>query len=84
MRMAREGDASIVCSIVELAHALGLKVIAEGAEDDATIDRLAELGADFVQGYGVTRPLAPDDFHAWLAAAPSGDWRAWSAGRSTT
>jgi EAL domain-containing protein (putative c-di-GMP-specific phosphodiesterase class I) len=69
MRMAREGDASIVCSIVELAHALGLKVIAEGAEDEATIDRLAELGCDYVQGYGLTRPLPAEDFSGWLSAA---------------
>ena len=67
MRMAAEGDAQIVCSIIELAHALGLKVIAEGAEDDATIDRLAELGCDFVQGYGLTRPLPADRFAAWLS-----------------
>ena len=60
MRMAHEGDEKIVTSIIELAHALGLKVIAEGAEDDDTIDRLAELGCDFVQGYGLTRPLPPD------------------------
>src|SRR3712207_5561897 len=72
MRMAREGDASIVCSIIELAHALGLKVIAEGAEDDETIDRLATLGCDYVQGYGLTRPLPPADFAEWLRAAPSG------------
>jgi EAL domain-containing protein (putative c-di-GMP-specific phosphodiesterase class I) len=68
-RMAHEGDASIVVSIIELAHALGLKVIAEGAEDDDTIDRLAELGCDYVQGYGLTRPLAPDAFAQWLSAA---------------
>ena len=72
MRMAHEGDASIVLSIIELAHALGMKVIAEGAEDDATIARLAELGCDYVQGYGLTRPLAPEDFAAWLRpGAPS-------------
>jgi EAL domain-containing protein (putative c-di-GMP-specific phosphodiesterase class I) len=68
MRMAAEGDAQIVCSIIELAHALGMKVIAEGAEDDATITRLADLGCDFVQGYGLTRPLPPEDFRAWLEA----------------
>ena len=68
MRMAHEGDEKIVTSIIELAHALGLKVIAEGAEDDDTIDRLAELGCDFVQGYGLTRPLPPEDFADWLRA----------------
>jgi EAL domain-containing protein (putative c-di-GMP-specific phosphodiesterase class I) len=69
MRMAHEGDASIVCSIIELAHALGLKVIAEGAEEEATIDRLASLGCDYVQGYGLTRPLPADAFADWLSAA---------------
>ena len=68
-RMAAEGDAQIVCSIVELAHALGLKVIAEGAEDDETIARLADLGCDYVQGYGLTRPLPGDAFAAWLSGA---------------
>jgi EAL domain-containing protein (putative c-di-GMP-specific phosphodiesterase class I) len=68
-RMAEEGDASIVCSIVELAHALGLKVIAEGAEDQPTIDRLASLGCDYVQGYGFTKPLPPGEFAAWLSEA---------------
>jgi EAL domain-containing protein (putative c-di-GMP-specific phosphodiesterase class I) len=73
MRMAREGDASIVLSIVELAHALGLKVIAEGAEDEATIERLAALGCDYVQGYGLTRPLPSDEFGRWLSVASGSD-----------
>ena len=66
-RMASEDDDTVVRSIVELAHALGLTVIAEGVEDDATRERLAELGSDFVQGYSITRPLPPDDFAQWLA-----------------
>ena len=72
-RMAAEGDAQIVVSIIELAHALGMKVIAEGAEDEETITRLAELGCDFVQGYGLTRPLPADEFCRWLedTAAPA-------------
>ncbi|HEX2086060.1 MAG TPA: EAL domain-containing protein, partial [Solirubrobacteraceae bacterium] len=73
LRMAHEGDASIVCSIIELAHALGLKVIAEGAEDEATIERLAQLGCDYVQGYGLTKPLPPEEFTAWLGAASGSD-----------
>jgi EAL domain-containing protein (putative c-di-GMP-specific phosphodiesterase class I) len=67
MRMAREGDETIVRSIVELAHALGLTVIAEGVEDEATWARLAELGCDFVQGYALTRPLPAGEFADWLA-----------------
>jgi EAL domain-containing protein (putative c-di-GMP-specific phosphodiesterase class I) len=68
-RMASEDDDTVVRSIVELAHALELTVIAEGVEDDDTWARLAELGSDFIQGYAVTRPLPPEDFAAWLARA---------------
>jgi EAL domain-containing protein (putative c-di-GMP-specific phosphodiesterase class I) len=68
MRMAREGDDTIVRSIVELAHALDLSVIAEGVEDEATWERLTGLGCDFVQGYALTRPLPSDEFARWVAA----------------
>ena len=68
MRMAREGDDTVVRSIVELAHALGLSVIAEGVEDDETWAALAALGCDQVQGYGLTPPLPADEFARWLAA----------------
>jgi EAL domain-containing protein (putative c-di-GMP-specific phosphodiesterase class I) len=67
MRMAREGDETVVRSIIDLAHALGFKVIAEGVESEETWVRLAELGADYVQGYVLTRPLPADDFSEWLA-----------------
>jgi EAL domain-containing protein (putative c-di-GMP-specific phosphodiesterase class I) len=66
MRMAREGDETVVRSIIELAHALGLKVIAEGVEDEETWARLLELGVDYIQGYVLTRPLPGDDFARWL------------------
>ncbi|MDX6669739.1 MAG: hypothetical protein QOI91_102 [Solirubrobacteraceae bacterium] len=68
MRMAREGDDTVVRSIVELAHALGLTVIAEGVEDGETWATLVALGCDFVQGYGLTPPLPPEEFSDWLAA----------------
>jgi EAL domain-containing protein (putative c-di-GMP-specific phosphodiesterase class I) len=67
-RMAEEGDDAIVRSIIELAHALGMKVIAEGAEDERTVVALAALGCDFVQGYAYTKPLPPEEFGAWLDA----------------
>jgi EAL domain-containing protein (putative c-di-GMP-specific phosphodiesterase class I) len=76
MRMARDGDETIVRSIIELAHALGFRVIAEGVESYETWERLAELGADFIQGYVLTQPLPEGEFADWLrsdaAAAPSG------------
>jgi EAL domain-containing protein (putative c-di-GMP-specific phosphodiesterase class I) len=67
MRMASEGDETVVRSIVELAHALGLTVIAEGVEDEGTWERLAALGCDYVQGYALTRPLPPEELTRWLA-----------------
>jgi EAL domain-containing protein (putative c-di-GMP-specific phosphodiesterase class I) len=69
MRMASEDDETVVRSVVDLAHALGLAVIAEGVEDEATWARLAEMDCDFVQGYVLTRPLPPDQFSEWLARA---------------
>jgi EAL domain-containing protein (putative c-di-GMP-specific phosphodiesterase class I) len=66
MRMARDGDETIVRSIVDLGHALGFKIIAEGVEAQETWDRLAELGVDYIQGYVMTKPLAADEFADWL------------------
>jgi EAL domain-containing protein (putative c-di-GMP-specific phosphodiesterase class I) len=65
-RMAAEGDDTIVRSIVELAHALRFRVIAEGVESDETWSRLLDLGVDYIQGYVMTPPLPSDDFVRWL------------------
>ena len=51
--------ALIVGSTIALAHGLGLTVVAEGVEDQATLDALAAAGCDLVQGYLVGRPAAP-------------------------
>jgi EAL domain-containing protein (putative c-di-GMP-specific phosphodiesterase class I) len=69
MRMAREGDETVVRSIVELGHALGFRIIAEGVETEEMWQRLADVGVDFVQGYVMTRPLPAGEFSAWLAEA---------------
>jgi EAL domain-containing protein (putative c-di-GMP-specific phosphodiesterase class I) len=50
----------IVVSTVELAHGLGLSVVAEGVEDLATLDALRQHGCDLVQGY-LLGPPAPVD-----------------------
>src|SRR4051794_35782256 len=77
MRMAREGSDAVVRSVIELAHALDMDVIAEGVEDEATAERLCALGAENLQGYFISRPLAPADLVEWLpepssvAAKPS-------------
>ena len=65
--MDRErGDALIVQSTVELAHNLGLRVVAEGVETKAIWTALAELGCDYAQGYFLCRPMPPDALCAWL------------------
>jgi EAL domain-containing protein (putative c-di-GMP-specific phosphodiesterase class I) len=60
-------DAAIVRSTIGLAHDLGLDVVAEGAEDLATLDHLAELGCDHVQGYVLSKPVPVQAFVEWLA-----------------
>jgi EAL domain-containing protein (putative c-di-GMP-specific phosphodiesterase class I) len=61
-----EVSAAIVRAVVELAHQLGLKTVAEGVEDQRTWDRLAELGVDIAQGYFLSRPLPGDKCGMWL------------------
>jgi diguanylate cyclase (GGDEF)-like protein len=65
--MQDESDLIIVRSTINLGHDLGLKVIAEGVEDELTLKRLATLGCDLAQGYHLSRPLAPDAFGDWIA-----------------
>jgi len=61
-----ESDLIIVRSTINLGHDLGLKVTAEGVEDEQTLACLADLGCDLVQGYHVSRPMAGDVFAAWI------------------
>ena len=53
-------NVAIVEAIVNLAGNLGMQTIAEWAEDTATVQTLAEIGVDYVQGYVVARPQAPE------------------------
>jgi len=63
-------DAAIVASTVALGHALGLRVVAEGIEDQATWDLLVGMGCDVAQGYYLSRPLSPDALAHWLHEPP--------------
>jgi len=60
---------NIVAMIVSLAHTLGLKVIAEGVEDDEQVRLLKDLGCDQIQGYLVSRPVPPQEVEALLRRA---------------
>ncbi|MGW0907994.1 putative bifunctional diguanylate cyclase/phosphodiesterase [Streptomyces sp. NPDC002853] len=68
-------DAEIVRCTVDLAHSLGLLVVAEGVEDDETWERLRDLGCDAVQGWLVAAAMPPDETTAWLRARGSRGWR---------
>ncbi|HEY0063057.1 MAG TPA: EAL domain-containing protein [Telluria sp.] len=57
---AHPANVAIVEAIVSLAVNLGMKTIAEWAEDTATVRTLAEIGVDYVQGWAVARSMAPD------------------------
>jgi diguanylate cyclase (GGDEF)-like protein/PAS domain S-box-containing protein len=59
-------DRIIVRSTIDLAHSLGLRVVAEGVEDALTKQLLAELGCDEVQGFHFSRPLRGHDLTHWL------------------
>ena len=62
-------DAAICTASIQLAHALGLGVVAEGVETAAQLDFLRQLGCDTVQGYFLSRPLAAADCARYLAQA---------------
>ena len=65
--MARDSsDAVIVRSTIDLAHNMGLAVVAEGVEDEAAFDQLRALGCDMAQGYWLSRPLGASDIPAWM------------------
>lgn len=59
-------DEIIVKSTVNLAHNLGLNVVAEGVENQATMDMLRRFGCDTAQGYFIAKPLAPEQVDDWL------------------
>jgi len=72
--ISNSSDAVIVRSTVDLGRNLGLRVVAEGVEDQTTLEALDALGCDAVQGFHVSRPVAPDDLISWLeqqAARPT-------------
>lgn len=59
-------DRAIVRAVIELAHTLGMVVVAEGVEDEATLRGLLGMSCDVMQGYLVSRPLPADQATEWL------------------
>jgi len=61
-----ENDAAIVYTSIDLAHNLGLQVIAEGVDQESTLARLRSHGCDAAQGIFLSRPLPAEDLIEWL------------------
>ena len=59
-------DAVIVRSTIDLGHNMGLRVVAEGIEDEAIWNHLARAGCDVGQGYFMSKPLPADRLLEWL------------------
>jgi diguanylate cyclase (GGDEF)-like protein len=66
-----QGDTKIVRSTIDLGHNMGLRVVAEGVENEAVWHMLAGLGCDQGQGYFMSRPMAAERLPEWIA-----NWRA--------
>ncbi len=68
-----ENDVVIVRSIIDLAHNIGIRVVAEGVETEETYNLLKEMGCDAVQGHYICGPLPVEALMKWMARSP------WSA-----
>ncbi|MBT5292583.1 MAG: bifunctional diguanylate cyclase/phosphodiesterase [Cellvibrionales bacterium] len=64
--LSNEGDRNIVKLIIDLAHAFNLEVVAEGVENNETLDLLKSMGCDYAQGYLISRPIPYSDYLLWL------------------
>ena len=63
---SESSNAIIVNSSIAMAHSLGLKVVAEGAEDELTCTMLADAKCDFIQGYYLSKPMTPEQLESKL------------------
>ncbi len=74
MRMlSNRADRQIVKSVIDLAHNFGLSVVAEGVEDEETLDSLTLMGCQRAQGFYISKPCGARELPGWLQTSP---WRA--------
>ncbi|MFF2319149.1 putative bifunctional diguanylate cyclase/phosphodiesterase [Arthrobacter sp. NPDC058097] len=64
--------AALVASTINLAHSLGLTVVAEGVEDGDALDQLGRYGCDQAQGFHILRPVPPAELDDWFSTFPLG------------
>jgi diguanylate cyclase (GGDEF)-like protein/PAS domain S-box-containing protein len=58
-------DTAIVASCIDIGHAMGMSVVAEGIETREQLERLTEMGCDIIQGYFYSMPLADEALESW-------------------
>ena len=73
--MENENDAAIVKATIELAHAMGMRVVAEGVETELILMRLEKLGADIVQGFLIAKPMSSTDLSEMLGKIELNDFK---------
>jgi len=59
-------DECIVRATIDIGHSMGLRIVAEGVEDEPSLRLLEELECDVAQGYFISRPLAAEELESWL------------------
>lgn len=67
--LQNSSDEVIVQSIITLAHNLGIKVIAEGVNKPALLNKLKLLGCDIAQGYYLGKPMPAEEIKSWLISS---------------
>jgi EAL domain-containing protein (putative c-di-GMP-specific phosphodiesterase class I) len=62
------GAMGVTAAVVAMARAIRIRSVAEGIEDEATLQMIRAVGCDEIQGFYVSRPLTAGDFEQWLSA----------------
>jgi diguanylate cyclase (GGDEF)-like protein len=68
-----DNGAAIVAAIIQLAHACGLVVVAEGVEDERSLVAVGQMGCELAQGYHICKPLPADEVPAWVQRRRAAD-----------
>jgi len=69
LRLCERAIGFLLRLTIELAHALELRVIAEGVEDAETLEVLGGMGCDLAQGYYISEPIPDHATEAWMAGS---------------
>lgn len=67
--LTNESDATIVNATIQLGHNLGLKVVAEGVENQQTFNTLRSMGCDLQQGFFISKPIPAESITTWVFEA---------------